>query len=273
MNSTYLHGDTYPTSCILSPSPKNPGDFLSWKFLNHYMSRLVALAARVGPLGPRSRLRALVPLVSLLWFLLALLGCYWIHAPLLASGVYVPAISEMGVSGSARLLYRVAFGLCGLLLAVTLLQMHDLMSSHHPDTSAQNAGLLWGLLASFGISLQGVCTLRIDFGLETALHLAGAMLTMLGTLSHAERSNGWFNSLPPGSPMLRQGWRGFGVSLRDHFQGLTSGNSLLVAMFTVPLVLQGAKRLGLFAELNVLENCMGLMPEPKPGGVESCPKP
>ena len=91
---------------------------------------LVALAARAGT---RSRLRAFVPLASLLWYLVAVLGCYWVHSPLLGSGVYVPAISEMGVSSPARLLYRVAFGLCGFLLAVTLLQMYDLACSHHPE--------------------------------------------------------------------------------------------------------------------------------------------
>ena len=223
---------------------------------------LVAVAARAGP---RSRLRALVPVASLLWFLVAVLGCYYLHAPLLASGVYVPAISEMGISSSARLLYRVAFGLCGFLLAVTLLQMHDLMSKHHSDISVQDSGLLWGLLASFGITLQGVCTLRLDFGMETVLHLSGAMVTMFGTFSHAERSNGWFKSLPDGSPLLRRGWRGFGLSLRkDHFEALGSGSSPLLAIFMVPLLLQGGKRLGLFAELNVVENCMGIMLGPRP---------
>ncbi|CAE7251495.1 unnamed protein product [Symbiodinium pilosum] len=223
---------------------------------------LVALAARAGT---RSRLRAFVPLASLLWYLVAVLGCYWVHSPLLGSGVYIPAISEMGVSSPARLLYRVAFGLCGFLLAVTLLQMYDLACSHHPEeTTAQDSGLLWGLLASFGIALQGVCTLRLDFAAETALHLGGAMLTMFGTFSHAERSNEWFESLPVGSPLLRRGWRGFGLYLRrDRFQALASGGTPLMVMFAVPLLLEGAKRLGLLSEMNLVENCMGVM---LPGG-------
>jgi len=211
---------------------------------------LVAMTFQNG-----SKLKALVPFSSLVWYLATLLICYWLHAPLLADGVVVPAISEMGVS-TGRFMYRLGFGSCGFLLAMTLLQVHALFNRSHPS-SAWETGLYWGLVSAMGIALQGVCTLRLTFGWETCAHFTGAALTMLGAMSHGSSCNDWFDSLPKTSPLLQRGLQSWGLKLRRDLQQAASHGTLV--MFAIPLLLQAGKRLGMFSELNVLENCMGLM--------------
>ena len=183
------------------------------------------------------------------WYLATVAGCYWLHEPLLAAGVLIPAISEMGVSKHGRFMYRTGFGVCGLMLAVTLLLVQRRFRSHDIDETV----LYWGLLASLGISLQGLCALRLSLGLETLCHFLGAMITILGAVSHATACNDWFASLPPASPLLK----GVGPSIRRQ---LSSSESHGILLFALPLLLQAGQRLGCFKELNVLENCMGLMP-------------
>ncbi|CAK9058555.1 Hypothetical protein SCF082_LOCUS31188 [Durusdinium trenchii] len=214
---------------------------------------LVAVALQAGP---NSKLRAAVPIASLAWYLATLSSCYWLHAPLLADGVLVPAISEMGISASGRFMYQVGFGFCGFLLAITLLQVHLLFNKYHPGLGC--TGLYSGLLASAGISLQGVCTLRLQFGLETLAHFLGAMITMVGAVSHATACNEWFDALPTNSPLLRTGWHGLGLWIRRNLFQQANSHGMMM-MFGVPLLLQIGKILGFFAELNVVENCMGIL--------------
>ena len=147
-------------------------------------------------------------------------------------------------------MYRTGFGTCGLLLTVTLLLVQRRLRIYHP---LREEMLYWGLLAAFGISLQGLCTLRLNLSIETVFHFLGAMITMLGAVSHANASNDWFAALPKTSPLLQN----LGPTIR---QQLLSTESHGILIFTLPLLLQAGQRLGCFKELNVLENCMGLMP-------------
>merc|ERR1711920_104127 len=117
-----------------------------------------------------------------------------------------------GISGVGRYVYRVGFGLCGALLASTVIQLHYLCKPHLAAVAANpskdpmappDPGIVWGLAAAGGCALQGVCTLRLDFGLETVAHLGGAVLVLMGTMQHAVASNAWFSSLPEDSPLLQ----------------------------------------------------------------------
>lgn len=216
---------------------------------------LVAVALQSGPF---SKVRALVPMASLMWYLTTLAVCYWLHAPLLADGVIVPAISEMGISSSGRLMYRVGFGLCGFMLAITMVAVHSLFSRFHPATPGLESGFYSGLLASAGIALQGLCTLRLTFSAETGAHFLGAVLTMMGAFSHASAWNDWFDALPKTSPLFRRGYQSWGLRLRREMLQQAGGPGVSV-MFAIPLLLQAGKRLGFFSEINILENCMGFM--------------
>lgn len=202
---------------------------------------LVAVALQSGPF---SKVRALVPMASLMWYLTTLVACYWLHAPLLADGVIVPAISEMGISTSGRLMYRVGFGFCGFMLAITMVVVHSLFSRFHPGTGLES-GLYSGLLASAGIALQGLCTLRLTFSAETGAHFLGAVLTMMGAFSHTSSWNDWFDALPKTSPLFRRGYQSWGLRLRREMLQQAGGPGVSV-MFVIPLLLQAGKRLGFF---------------------------
>lgn len=218
---------------------------------------------------------ALAPLGSLAWYVATLYVCYRLHAPLLAPGVVVPAISEMGVSRAARLAYRVGFGCCGMLLAVTVLLVGSLTAPHSPEpvsgggaegslgrTPPSRPGIEWGMAAAFGVSLQGICTLNLDVGSETFLHLGGAMLAMMGTMQHAEASNAYFSALPSRSPLLHApGTLGsWGLWFRrDLFRQALAGGGLLAFAFAIPLLIQLATRLGRGASGHMMENGMGCM--------------
>jgi len=236
----------------------------------------VTIASLAHAAGPATIACGAVPLCSLLWYVLTISWCYWLHSPLLADGVFAPAISEMAVSHPARLVYRVGFGFCGLLLAVTMLEVLVLTENHHAfikrneteqgSSSAEvSLGIGWGFLAAGGVALQGICTLRVEGGTETALHLGGAMLAMMGAMQHGAASNAWFSALPEDSPLLRQGRGAWGLWLRrDAMQWATEGGGglLLLLLFAIPLVMQAASRMGKSSDGSAgsaTVNCMGLM--------------
>jgi len=245
-------------------------------FLHHFLMAGVVFSVTMASLahaaGPSTLTCGAAPLCSLLWYVLTVSWCYWLHSPLLADGVFAPAISEMAVSRPARLVYRVGFGLCGLLLAVTMLEVFVLTEKHHAfikgnetEQGSSNAevplGIGWGLLAAGGVALQGVCTLRVEGGAETVLHLGGAMLAMMGAMQHGAASNAWFSALPEDSPLLRQGRGAWGLWLRrDAMQQATaSGGGLLLLLFAIPLVMQAASRMGKSSGGSAMVNGMGLM--------------
>jgi len=233
----------------------------------------IVVASLAHAAGPATMTCGAAPLCSLFWYVTTVSWCYWLHSPLLADGVFAPAISEMAVSYPARLVYRVGFGLCGLLLAVTVLEVSVLTDKHHVlkatnDTeqgspSAElSLGIGWGLVAAGGVALQGVCTLRVEGGAETAVHLGGAMLAMMGAMQHGAASNAWFSALPKDSPLLREGLGAWGLWLRrDAMQQATaSGGGLLVFLFAIPLIMQAASRMGSSSGGgSAVVNGMGLM--------------
>jgi len=233
----------------------------------------VTIAALAHAAGPATMTCGAAPLCSLLWYVLTVSWCYWLHSPLLADGVFAPAISEMAVSHPARLVYRVGFGLCGLLLAVTMLEVSILTEKHHAVKTAVETpqgspseevslGVGWGLMAAGGVALQGICTLRVEGGEETVLHLGGAMLAMMGAMWHGAASNAWFSALPEDSPLLRKGHGAWGLWLRrDAMQQATAngGGLLLLLLFAIPLIMQAASRMGKSSSGSAMVNVMGLM--------------
>ena len=50
--------------------------------------------------GPGSFSCVLAAAASLIWYLTTVATCYWLHQPLLAEGVFCPAISEMAMSSA-----------------------------------------------------------------------------------------------------------------------------------------------------------------------------
>lgn len=215
----------------------------------------VAVGAVAMAAGAGTCLSGLAPLCSLVWYLTTLAVCYWLHAPLLQDGVWCPAISEMGVSRPAKLVYRVGFGVCSSMLALTVLLLRDLALRHD---STGTPGIEWGLAAAAGVALQGVCVLNLDVGFETIAHLGGAMLAMMGTMQHGQASNKWFSALPKESPLLRQGLASMGLWLRRDAADLMQSGIVMV-LFLIPLVMQLMSRLAGGGSGNAVGNSMGVM--------------
>lgn len=237
-------------------------------FLGATWAASVVVAAMAHAAGPGSLICGLAPVCSLIWFFATVATCYWLHSPICANGVLFPAISEMGLSSVARLVYRVGFGLCGFLLATTVLELRALASQQNivstsdgQDWAPSDPGIGWGLAAAGGVALQGICTLRLTFGLETVAHLGGAVLVMSGTMQHATQSNAWFTNLPTGSPLLRQGLGSWGLWLRrDAVQhAMSSGSGGIFLLFLLPLLAQAGGRLGMGTSGHAMENATGLM--------------
>eukprot|EP00933_Yihiella_yeosuensis_P038029 TRINITY_DN32003_c0_g1_i1.p1 TRINITY_DN32003_c0_g1~~TRINITY_DN32003_c0_g1_i1.p1 ORF type:complete len:350 (-),score=43.79 TRINITY_DN32003_c0_g1_i1:105-1154(-) len=130
----------------------------------------------------------LVPISLLVWTLLTLLGCSWLHYPLGIPEV-LPTISELSIAAPARGVYRSGSATVGILLACTIRLYQTLLLSQFSQTFAEeraNLTAMAGYVAAAGIAWQGLFTLPTGpkRSYQKMMHIAGWIAFICGSILH-----------------------------------------------------------------------------------------
>eukprot|EP01048_Picozoa_sp_COSAG05_P011871 COSAG05_NODE_1148_length_5730_cov_2.806784_6_plen_378_part_00 len=115
-------------------------------------------------------------------------------------GVFIPVISELGITQPGTIVYQLGFTMVGVFLALSMFRIEDLVGpllvpaaqaagpvpgSREPLPDFHTA-ILCGYGSAFGAALQGIFTLDMTPSLKVLLHFAGAMCFMAGAMQHAQ---------------------------------------------------------------------------------------
>mmetsp|Transcript_20980 Transcript_20980/g.37378 ORF Transcript_20980/g.37378 Transcript_20980/m.37378 type:complete len:308 (+) Transcript_20980:64-987(+) len=152
---------------------------------------------------------ALVPISAALIAGATVSSCYLLtesQTPFIDKGIIFPAISFLGVSGDAKLIYQVGFATTGLLLLCTVFLLNVIVASHlaksgilvenqtgggtsvdfEKSVLAASRAVKTGAVSAMGVLLQGIFVLEMKPGWQSIIHWAGALIFMMGAQAHAQ---------------------------------------------------------------------------------------
>jgi len=135
---------------------------------------------------------ALLPMACIVELLVTVGLCYILIRPKLkGTSIVLPYVSELGMWFPEKWAYQLGFSMCSIMILATLhiferkIAPHLLISVRGTDDELLvYEAIKSGYYMSFGVALQGVCTLGIGVSVETVMHLLGALIFSVFGMTH-----------------------------------------------------------------------------------------
>ncbi len=189
--------------------------------------------------------------VSYTWYL-------WFSNNHNKDGIFLPAMSELGLQAPEKYWYQYGFGFIGALMFVhvELFQFFIAkeISSSHVKHKTENikrqevAGIfqkaiISGRVCALGATLQGIFTLENTASYQSIIHWTGAILFLMGAQSFTDTTDNLYKKMGKALSFLQGRQFRKAVSCRKFV--LESNTTFMgCIMFLVPILWQISKRIG-----------------------------
>lgn len=159
--------------------------------------RFLRLAHRKGLLTPLAVGLPLLAFVSMVGTV-AVCWTWYRQLPSTLPGRYFPAISELALEMPGKLVYQAGFASCGLMLSVGFVLYQELIvvefqrlpqESRAAIMENTHQALRWAHISAAGVAIQGIFTLEKVISARCFVHWAGAIMFIVGAMSHAKASS------------------------------------------------------------------------------------